>query len=403
MTKQRLFSLADRFLPPGASDLDAIRRARSAVFQSWLGVFFTVTFGGIYALLGSPWSGAAILPIAVCLMLVPWGVRRGYSVAWIGNALIGMTWLATLTTVTRSGGFASPALVWTFLLPLCVYSVAGRRAATFWASAAGVQIAFFYAAELLGVRFAQDFGASTLSILRISGFAGTILATITVLLAFESARAASTVAREAEQRALERQRILDDMHDGVGSLLLGLIVRTRGARLPPDELVAALENCLDDLRLIVDSLEPLEQSLELALGALRARIEARCQASGVELNWQSDAELGTELGAERSLHVLRAIQELVNNALRHARTPRIDIAIGASPTVPGWIDVVVRDYGIGLDSGRKPPHSRGMKSLHTRARKLSGTLSFQLAAPGTAAMLSFPREIQCVTGRLEAS
>jgi signal transduction histidine kinase len=389
--KQRLFALADRFLPPGASGVDAVRRARAAVFQSWLGVFFTLVFGSIYASLGSPWSGGAILLITVCLLLVPRWVKRGMSVPWIGNALIGQTWLATLIVVTRSGGFTSPALVWTFLLPLCIYSVAGRAAATFWASASGAQIAFFYVAELLGARFAQDFDPRTLSILRISGFAGTILATITVLLAFESARDASAVAREGEQRAFERQRILDDMHDGVGSQLLGLIVRSRSATLPAPDLLAGLESCLDDLRLVVDSLEPLEQSLELALGALRARIEARCEASGIELSWRSDADVGTALGTERSLHVLRALQELVTNALRHAQTARIDVTVGLSPALPAWIDVSVRDYGIGFDAAATPRHSRGMKSLQTRARKLSGLLSFHPAAPGTVVILRFPR------------
>jgi signal transduction histidine kinase len=150
---------------------------------------------------------------------VPWWVRRGVSVARIGNALIAQTWLAG-----------------------------------FWAATAGAQVAIFYGADLLGARFAQDFDAPTLSLLRISGFVGTIVATITVLLAFESARAASTAAREAEQRALERRRIWDDMHDGVGSQLVGLIVRSRSAPLSSVELVARLEACLDDLRLIVDSL-----------------------------------------------------------------------------------------------------------------------------------------------------
>lgn len=387
---QRLFVLADRFLPHGESDLDAIRRARSAVFLSWLGVFFSGSMGTIYAGMGSPWSGGAILLLTLCLLLVPWWVRRGYSVGWIGNALIGQTWVATFIVVTRSGGFTSPALVWTFLLPLCIYSVSGRSAATFWSVASGAQILFFYVAEVAGYSFAQDFDAAKLSILRISGFAGTILATVTVLLAFESTRHASMLAREGEQRARERQRILDDMHDGVGSQLLGLIVRSRSATLPVPDLVTGLQSCLDDLRLIVDSLDPLEHSLELALGALRARIESRCEGVGVELRWQVEVEEGLSLGPERGLQVLRALQELMTNALRHAQTSRIDVTIGPSPALADWMDVAVRDYGVGFDATTAPRHTRGLKSLQTRARKLGGLLTFHPAAPGTVAILRFP-------------
>jgi signal transduction histidine kinase len=388
--KERVFALADGFLPPGAHDVDSVRRGRAAVFQSWLGLAFTGTFGALYAYLGSVWSGLAIGLITLCLSCVPWWVRRGVSVARIGNALIAQTWIATFIVVTRSGGFTSPALVWTFLLPLCIYSVAGRRAAGFWAAASGAQIVIFYGAELLGAHFAQDFDAETLSLLRISGFIGTIVATITVLLAFESASAAAIVAREAEQRSLERRRILDDMHDGVGSQLLGLIVRSRSAPLSSVELVASLEACLDDLRLIVDSLEPLEQSLDLALGTLRARVEARCEGTGVRMDWHTAAGVSAELGAERSLQVLRALQELLANALRHAATPRIEVRVAQSSTRMGWLEVSVRDFGVGFRADAPPRHGRGLKSLQTRARKLGGELVFRAADPGTWAILRFP-------------
>lgn len=388
--KQQLYALADRFIPEALADADAVRRVRAAVFQSWLGVFFTLVFGAIYAVLGSPWSGAAILLITVGLAAVPWLVRRGVSIFWIGNVLIAQTWLATLIGVTRSGGFTSPALVWTFLLPLCTYPVCGRPSALFWAVLSGLQILFFYVAELLGFTFWQDFGASTLSILRISGFAGTLLAIVTILLTFESARMASAAALAAAQRSLERQRILDDMHDGVGSQLLGLIVRSRGAGLPPDELVPALESCLDDLRLIVDSLEPLDLSLELALGALRARIEGRCEASGIELSWHSEVDSNVDLGPERSLHLLRALQELFTNALRHAATTQIEVRIAHSPAAPGWLDVVVRDHGVGFEPAATRRAGRGLKSLQSRARKLGGELSYEAAQPGARAILRFP-------------
>jgi len=316
------------------------------------------------------------------------------SVFWIGNVLIGQTWLATLIVVTRSGGFPSPALAWNFLLPLCVYPVAGRRSALFWSIASAAQMTFFFVAELLGAEFWQDFDERTLAILRISGFAGVILATITILLAFESARAASALALEKAQRGLERQRILDDVHDGVGSQLLGLIVRSRSNSLPAPELISSLETCLDDLRLIVDSLEPLEQSFELALGALRARVQARCEAGNIELTWTSTAELSDTLGAERSLHVLRALQELLTNAQRHAQTSRIDVSISASQQLENGLDVTVRDHGTGFDPSRVAHGGRGLKSLKTRARKLGGELLFEAAEPGARAILRFPRSTQ---------
>jgi signal transduction histidine kinase len=79
----------------------------------------------------------------------------------------------------------------------------------------------------------------------------------------------------------ERSRIMRDMHDGIGGQLLGLILQARSRKLSDEKLVSGLEQSLDDLRLVVDSLEQGEGSLTGALGAFRARIEPRCEAAGV--------------------------------------------------------------------------------------------------------------------------
>jgi hypothetical protein len=74
-----LLKLADRFAPAGMTDPLRVQRQRAAVVQSWIGVMFTALFGGLYFVMGSPWSGAAILLITAGLLVTPPALRRGYS------------------------------------------------------------------------------------------------------------------------------------------------------------------------------------------------------------------------------------------------------------------------------------------------------------------------------------
>lgn len=228
--KTFFFSFADSFIPPSVVDPEEIRRLRAAIFQSWLGIGLTATFGGLYTLLGSPLSGVSILFLMVALLLVPSLIKRGTSVFWLAHLLVGGTWLSTWLVSWRSGGFTSPAVVWNFMLPLSVYSVCGKRSAFVWSALSAVQILFFFVAQVVDHPFPQDFDDATLAILRISGYAGVVLATVAVLLVVESAHSSAIDAKQQAQRALDRQRILDDMHDGVGRLVDAVCNHERNER-----------------------------------------------------------------------------------------------------------------------------------------------------------------------------
>ncbi|MBK6579578.1 MAG: hypothetical protein IPG17_26020 [Sandaracinaceae bacterium] len=367
--RERLLAWADRFLPdegPHVLSVEDVRRVRLAVAQAALGFLSTLAMCGLYAALGSPLSALAIACVSVGLALVPWLLRRGVSAVTVGNLTIALAYGATLTVALRSGGPASPAVVWSFLLPLAVYAVSGRASAMLWTALAGALLVGLQLASRAGVVFAQDFQPGALVVLRLIGDAGVLGATVALLVAIDSARSAAVEAQRAAELALDRQRILDDMHDGVGSHVLGLLVQSRAGTLHEADLVAGLESCLDDLRLIVDSLDPQHASLSMALGALRARVAPRCEGLGVTLTWDVDPELTERFTPAAGMQVMRALQELLNNALRHAQAQTVTVRIAARAGGTG-MEVAVLDDGVGL-AGEGSPKGRGMKSLRTRAQ-----------------------------------
>jgi signal transduction histidine kinase len=188
--------------------------------------------------------------------------------------------------------------------------------------------------------------------------------------------------REREALLLEeRSRIMRDMHDGIGGQLLGLVVQARADRLSGQALVKGLEESLDDLRLVVGSLEQGEGTLATALGAFRARIEPRCEAAGATLVWRIE-EVGPtpQFGPDKTLQVYRILQEACTNALKHGRPDRIEITL--QRRTDGAIELALADNGKGFDVKARSA-GRGLANMRYRAQQIGAKLAVRSGAEGT--------------------
>lgn len=183
----------------------------------------------------------------------------------------------------------------------------------------------------------------------------------------------------ADMLVEERSRIMRDMHDGIGGHLLGLILQARAKRLSDEALLAGLEDGLNDLRLVVDSLEQGEGSLSTALGAFRARIEPRCTATGVALDWRiEDVGPTPQIGPDKTLQIFRILQEACTNALKHGAPQRIEI--GLSRAGAGRVTLWLSDDGRGFAAETAQP-GRGLANMRRRAQEIGARLALA-SAPG---------------------
>jgi hypothetical protein len=148
--KERLFRLADWFLPSKQLSPLALQHYRAAILQSWVGLSMTVPFSALYVVLGSPWSGVAISFITIGLLVSPWAIRAGATLGFIVNLVEAATWLASVVVAARSGGLSSPAVLWSFIIPISTYSVCGARSAVFWSVLAALEVGGLYAWTCLG-------------------------------------------------------------------------------------------------------------------------------------------------------------------------------------------------------------------------------------------------------------
>jgi signal transduction histidine kinase len=186
----------------------------------------------------------------------------------------------------------------------------------------------------------------------------------------------------------ERQRIMTDLHDGIGAQLISALSLAERGDASPLEVAAVLRACLEDLRLTIDSLEPTDNDLLPALGNFRYRIDGPLQRLGVRLDWKvRELPALPGLTPARLLHILRILQEAFSNVLKHAQASRISVETGVTPNM-AQVFIRVSDNGRGFVV--QEAKGRGLGNMARRAASLGGELRVSPSADGTTIELRLP-------------
>jgi len=187
-------------------------------------------------------------------------------------------------------------------------------------------------------------------------------------------------------RLHERERLLQDMHDGFGSLLASARIQANAGTLTRQDMVEVLDDCMADLHLVADVLSEQDGSLESAMADFRFRCERRLANEEVELSWDLRLAGASPHHHRRNLQILRIVQEALTNALRHAKARRIYIQ--ANVDEDGVLQVEVIDDGQGMPVSHKV--GRGLGNMRSRARDIGASVTWRATSPGTSVLLSCP-------------
>jgi signal transduction histidine kinase len=199
-------------------------------------------------------------------------------------------------------------------------------------------------------------------------------------------------AQEAAAAALERSRIMQDMHDGLGSQLVSSLVMARAGELSSQQTYELLRSCIDDLRLAIDTSQDSPDSLLLALGNLRFRMQPRLKAAGISLQWDTQQlSHPLPLRLQDKLPVLRIVQECLANALKHANAKTITVEARNTETE---LTIRIADDGKGFDVATEKARAtgKGLHGLDKRARVLGAQLQVDSSAQGSCIVLTLPLE-----------
>ncbi|HSJ05115.1 MAG TPA: sensor histidine kinase [Longimicrobiales bacterium] len=197
---------------------------------------------------------------------------------------------------------------------------------------------------------------------------------------------------------VEQRRLGHDLHDGVGQQLAGALLRSAvleehlsvedPARAEEAHaLCALLESAMGEVQEVARSLAPIDMHPTSLGHALRTLAQRAGGAYGVRSEYRESGEVNY-LGREKTLHLYRIAQEAVNNAGKHARAGRIDVALASQD---GHVVLTVEDDGSGLPCPA-PAHGMGLSIMTYRAERMGGRLEFQRTeGGGTRVLCRVPR------------
>jgi len=205
-----------------------------------------------------------------------------------------------------------------------------------------------------------------------------------------------------KERALveERERIMRDMHDGLGGQLIQVLsLAEQNPQLSP--VRQTLKLALSDLRLIIDSLSISDGDLTTVLGTFRHRTEKMITAVGLEYDWHvEDVPMLKQMGPASALQVLRILQETISNIMQHAAasviTVRTKFELG-KPSAKPMVVIEIQDDGKGFvippeakENKPKTHGGHGLANMQYRAQRVGCTLVVSSSSEGTLVQLFIP-------------
>ncbi|MBM3136007.1 MAG: GAF domain-containing protein [Chloroflexi bacterium] len=206
-------------------------------------------------------------------------------------------------------------------------------------------------------------------------------------IAIENAR----LYNQAQQAAVleERQRLARDLHDSVSQALYGMTLYSQAAagqlsagcaERAADylrELQDTAQEALAEMRLLIFELRPPILEEEGLVAALQSRLQAVEGRAGLKTEFQAEVEGRLPPRIEEGLY--RIAQEVLNNAVKHARARNIAVHLRRQERT---VTLAISDDGVGFDPATaRKQGGLGLAAVEERAAELGGRLTLQ-SQPG---------------------
>ncbi|MEM6769108.1 MAG: tetratricopeptide repeat protein [Bacteroidota bacterium] len=187
----------------------------------------------------------------------------------------------------------------------------------------------------------------------------------------------------------ERRRVAKDLHDGLGGLLATVKAHLSTEAATSNESNKLIDRACTEVRRIAHNMMPQTLALSGLSGAVQdiaAQLNQRGLDTEVELIGQPDLRLDDEGQAT----LLRIIQELTHNVVKHAQASKLFIQLLDQPR---QLLLTVEDDGVGFNADymRHNGGGLGLNSIDARVTYLKGHLQYDSSpGHGTTVTLTIP-------------
>lgn len=205
-----------------------------------------------------------------------------------------------------------------------------------------------------------------------------------------------TIAR-SKATMLERDRIYQDIHDGIGSQLVLAIFNLRNIQADSSAVMNNLQACLQDLRLVIDAQPESNIDIQTTVFAFCVTQELQLEDSGLEMRYHVGLESTVYADPKVQLNILRVLQESLCNIIKHSGATFVEVKLASSAID---LTLTISDNGCGQ---RRAAHqlleqhsaygasgNRGIKGLALRAADIGATYTINITESGTIVSLSIP-------------
>lgn len=210
---------------------------------------------------------------------------------------------------------------------------------------------------------------------------------------------------EEKKRLLEKEKILKDLHDGVGGIATSIALLAETARSESsivevrktlDSIFELSRESLTEIRGYIQSLDVKESDWESLIADLRHLGNNLLEARGIRFSLT--ASYGDARGGPDTLlylNLFRIYKEAVTNIIKHADASVVSVIMDIAPE---RMLLSVEDNGEGFRQERAG--GRGMASMRDRARDLGGSLSIQTGR-GTKIVVEVPLPVKYLPSGME--
>jgi two-component system, NarL family, sensor kinase len=203
-----------------------------------------------------------------------------------------------------------------------------------------------------------------------------------------------------ESQENERRRVAGDLHDSIGAMLstirVSLITYAKRNK-PDDESIVESKKMLDDT---IESVRRISRDLmpsTLEKFGLTQAVKEMCErfqsTSSLPIVFEEQGDT-PPFSKNRELMIFRIVQELLNNALKHAEASFIKVTF----VNVEHLQVVVEDNGKGFNaeehkSDKTTGKGLGLFNIENRARLVGGTVDFNApTVQGSKVIIKIPYE-----------
>jgi len=206
--------------------------------------------------------------------------------------------------------------------------------------------------------------------------------------------------RIAEERrhVLEKEKILMDLHDGIGGITTNISILSELAQQMSDmdgvkKKLATISRLsregISEIRGFMKSLDTQELSWRSLAAELRSQGTSLLEPHAVEFDLESKVQDGTEQpGSLLWVNILKIYKEALTNVVKHSKAHAVSVKLQVSER--GFF-LTLQDDGIGGES--LGGNGRGLANMKRRAAEVGGTATIS-SGRGTLVFVEIPLPIK---------